>query len=137
MIVLQIVSKFEHFLVEKGQSDLLCIPRHIISSTDSENGFLVLEDASSLGFHIISRYNCLDLAECTAVLKTLAKFHAISFAYKDQRKEEFTEMTDSLKETFFGPEHWDWYKGYHVSNSEMLRLVFRIKRPFCRKRYKL
>ncbi|XP_071556663.1 uncharacterized protein [Temnothorax nylanderi] len=109
----QIASKFENFLAEKGQSDLLCIPRHIISSTDDENGFLVLDDASCLGFHAISRQNCLDWPECSAVLETLSKFHAISFAYKDQRKEEFAKMTDSLTETFFGRENWDWYKGYH------------------------
>jgi len=112
---LQIISKFENFLAEKKQSDLLCIPRYIISSTDSEYGFLVLEDASCSGFCSVPRQNCLNWAECSATLKTLSKFHAISFAYKDQRKEEFAEMADSLKETFFGREHWDWYKGIHVS----------------------
>lgn len=113
--ILQVVPKFENFLANKRQSDFLCIPRYIISFTDDENDFLVLEDASSLGFSTASRQNCLDWAECTAILKTLAKFHAISFAYKDQNEEEFIEITDSLKETFFGSNHWDWYKNYHVS----------------------
>ena len=121
---MQIISKFENFLAEKGQTDLLCIPRHLISSTDNDNGFLILEDASCLGFRVVSRQNCLDWAESLAVLKTLSKFHAISFAYKDQKKEEFAEMTNSLKETFFSHEHWDWYKGFHVSNSEMIELVY-------------
>lgn len=121
--MLQIISKFECFLAEKGQSDLLCIPRHIISCVDDENGFLVLEDASFLGFHTMSRQKYLDWSECSAVLKMLAKFHAISFAYKDQRKKEFAEMTESLKETLFRREYWDWYKGYHVSN-EVLKLIY-------------
>jgi len=120
LIILQIIPKFENFLAEKGQTDLLCIPRHVISSTDNENGFLILEDASCLGFRAVSRQNCLDWAECLAVLKTLSKFHAISFAYKDQKKEEFAEMTNSLKETLFGHEHWDWYKGFHVNNRNIL-----------------
>lgn len=116
--ILQVASKFVNFLADKGQSDLLCIPRHIISFTDNENDFLVLEDASCLGFRTASRQNCLDWTECTAILKTLAKFHAISFAYKDQKKEEFIKITDSLKETFFGSNHWDWYKSYHVRNTK-------------------
>ncbi|XP_018403101.1 PREDICTED: uncharacterized protein LOC108780029 [Cyphomyrmex costatus] len=125
----QIISKFENFLTEKGHSDLLCIPRHIISSTDSENGFLVLEDASCLGFCSMSRQNCLDWAECLAVLKTLSKFHAISFAYKDQRKEEFVEMTNSLKETFFGHKHWDWYKGFHKKVQVLIKYALTTEYP--------
>lgn len=125
----QIISKFENFLAEKRQSDLLCIPRHIISSTDSENGFLVLEDASCLGFHAIPRQSCLDWAECTAILKTLSKFHAISFAYKDQRKEEFAEMAGSLTETFFGREYWEWYKGYHEKMRGVIKHALATEYP--------
>ncbi|XP_012524822.1 uncharacterized protein LOC105830189 [Monomorium pharaonis] len=125
----QIISKFENFLAEKRQSDLLCIPRYIISSTDSENGFLVLEDASCLGFHSITRHDCLDWTECSAVLKTLSKFHAISFAYKDQRKDEFVEIRDSLKETFFGPEHWNWYKGFHEKIRVLIKHALATEYP--------
>lgn len=116
--ILQVVSKFENFLTNKGQNDLLCIPRYIISFTDSENDFLILEDASCLGFRAASRQNCIDWTECIAILKTLAKFHAISFAYKDQKKEEFIKIADSLEETFFGSNHWDWYKNYHVNDAK-------------------
>jgi len=48
-------------------------------------------------------------------LTSLAKFHAISFAYKDQKKEEFVELADSIKETIFNGNYWYWYKGFHVS----------------------
>ncbi|KAL6263306.1 hypothetical protein P5V15_006104 [Pogonomyrmex californicus] len=123
----EIASRFENFLAEKEQSDLLCIPHYIISSTDSENGFLVLEDGSSLGFRRVSRQNVFDWAECIAVLKTLSRFHAISFAYKDQRKEEFAKMTNSLKETLFG--HWDWYKGYHEKVQVLIKDVLAIECP--------
>ncbi|KYN36266.1 hypothetical protein ALC56_09226 [Trachymyrmex septentrionalis] len=125
----QIISKFENFLAEKGQTDLLCIPRHLISSTDNDNGFLILEDASCLGFRVVSRQNCLDWAESLAVLKTLSKFHAISFAYKDQKKEEFAEMTNSLKETFFSHEHWDWYKGFHEKIQVLIKHALATEYP--------
>lgn len=125
----QIIFKFENFLAEKGQSDLLCIPRHIISSTDNENGFLVLEDASCLGFRAVPRQNCLDWAECSALLRILSKFHAISFAYKDQRKEEFAEMVESLTETLFGREHWEWYKGYHEKVQAIIKHALATEYP--------
>ncbi|XP_011165800.2 uncharacterized protein LOC105200105 [Solenopsis invicta] len=125
----QIISKFENFLAEKEQSDLLCIPRYIISSTDSENGFLVLEDVSCLGFHNISRQNCLDWAECSAILKTVSAFHAISFAYKDQKKEEFAQMTESLKETMFSREYWDWYKGFHEKMQVVIKHALATEYP--------
>ncbi|CAL1685604.1 unnamed protein product [Lasius platythorax] len=125
----EVASKFVNFLADKGQSDLLCIPRHIISFTDNENDFLVLEDASCLGFRTASRQNCLDWTECTAILKTLAKFHAISFAYKDQKKEEFIKITDSLKETFFGSNHWDWYKSYHKKIQDVIKHAIATEYP--------
>jgi len=60
---------------------------------DGENDFLVLEDVSPLGFGAAC---CLNWAECTVILETLAKFHAISFVYRDQKKEEFAEIASYL-----------------------------------------
>lgn len=92
------------------------IPRHLISYTDGENDFIVLEDVSPLGFGPASRQNCVDWTECTVMLKALAKFHAISFAYRDQKKEEFTKFASNLNETYFGNHNWNWYQRFHVSN---------------------
>lgn len=94
----------------------MCIPRHFVSYTDGENDFIVLENVSPLGFGPASRQNCMDWAECTVILKTLAKFHAISFAYRDQKKEEFIKLASNLNETYFDNHIWNWYKRFHVSN---------------------
>ncbi|KAL0122174.1 hypothetical protein PUN28_007132 [Cardiocondyla obscurior] len=125
----EIVSKFDNFLAEKGQSDLLHIPRYIISCNDSEYGFIVLEDASSLGFHTILRENCLDWEEFSVVLKILSKFHAISFAYKDQRNDEFLELTNCVKEVLFATEYWDWYKGYHEKMETVIKHALAAEYP--------
>lgn len=109
----KIVPRFEKFLASKGQSDLLCIPRHLVSYSDGVNDFIVLEDVSPLGFGPASRQSCIDWLECTMILKTLAKFHAISFAYKDQKKEEFVKLASYLKETYFGDHNWKWYEKFH------------------------
>jgi len=109
----KIVPKIKKFLEEKGQSKLLRIPRYLASYMDGENDFLVLEDVSPLGFGPASRQSCLDWAECIVILETLAKFHAISFAYKDQKKEDFKEITSYLTETYFGSHNWNWYQRFH------------------------
>lgn len=113
-VILQVVPKMEKFLAERGQSSLLRIPRYLASYMDGENDFLVLEDVSPLGFGPASRQSCLNWAECTVILETLAKFHAISFAYRDQKKEEFAEITSYLTETYFSA--WNWYQKFHVSD---------------------
>jgi len=125
------VPKFEKFLAEKEQIDLLCIPRYLASYMDGENDFLILEDASCLGFGPASRQSCIDWTECAMIVKTLAKFHAISFAYKDQKKEEFAEATNYLKETYFSRHHWNWYEELHVCNillyfNQILLQFFRL-----------
>lgn len=111
---------------------MLRIPRYLISHTDGENDFIVLEDVSPLGFKPASRQSCLNLTECTVILKTLAKFHAISFAYRDQQKEEFTEIIHNLEETYFCT-HWDWYKRFHVGNIYISLMFFALH---CEKRIK-
>ncbi|XP_012229629.1 uncharacterized protein [Linepithema humile] len=113
MFYTQIVPKFEEFLASKEQSNLLCIPQHIVSHMDGVNDFIVMKDVSPLGFGPASRQSCIDWTECTVILKTLAKFHAISFAYKDQKKEEFAKLASYLTETYFGAHNWKWYERFH------------------------
>ncbi|XP_032680862.1 uncharacterized protein LOC116848657 [Odontomachus brunneus] len=125
----QVVPKFEKFLKEKGQSKLLRIPHYLISYMDGENDFIVLEDLSPLGFGPASRQSCIDWAECLVILEALSKFHAISFAYKDQNKEEFTEMTKCLKETYFGKHNWNWYRRYHEKLLEISRHALTTEYP--------
>ncbi|XP_014479489.1 PREDICTED: uncharacterized protein LOC106746879 [Dinoponera quadriceps] len=125
----QIVPKFEKFLKEKGQSDLLRIPRHLASYMDGVNDFIVMEDLSILGFGPASKQNCIDLAECSVILESLSKFHAISFAFRDQRKEEFAEMINCLKETYFGKHNWDWYQKFHRRLLDIAKHALSIEYP--------
>ncbi|XP_020292443.1 uncharacterized protein LOC109859025 isoform X2 [Pseudomyrmex gracilis] len=111
----QVVPKFEKFLAEKGQSDLLRIPRHLLSYMDGENDFIVLEDVSPLGYGPASRQNCIDFAECTTILKTLANFHSISFAYRDQKEEEFQQMADCMEEIYIFPSNWSWHEKLYTN----------------------
>lgn len=62
---------------------------------------IILEDLSSRNFSIIDRYTEEVSAEhVRLVMKSLAKYHAISFALKDQQPEKFEELSSDLKELF-------------------------------------
>lgn len=109
----KVVPKFKQFLKSKNQAHLLSVPNHLGSLADGENDYVVLENVCTLGFGPITRHNCLNMEDCTAILEALATFHAISFAHKDQNKEEFAECVSHLEETYFAPNHWGWYSDFH------------------------
>lgn len=109
----QVVPKFKEFLAKKNQAHLLSVPRHLGSLADGENDYLVLENVCQLGFGPITRQKYVTMEDCIAIIETLATFHAISFAHKDQNKEEFAECVSHLEEVYFTPKYWDWYAKFH------------------------
>lgn len=102
------------FVKEKNQPQALCIPRHLASVMDGENDFIALQDVTFLGYEVIGRQNSLDEEQFKMILKSIARFHAISFAFKDQNPHEFREVAEYLHETYYSNEHWNWYKRFHV-----------------------
>lgn len=71
-------------------------------TVDIENNeCLLLEDLCNGGFSTVNgRTNEVTADHVRLVLKTIAKFHAISFALKDQHIEKFKELTANLNEVF-------------------------------------
>lgn len=62
---------------------------------------VILEDLSARGFTIIDKCTGQVTADhVRLVMQTLAKFHAISFALKDQQPKKFEELASALKENF-------------------------------------
>lgn len=65
------------------------------------NEGLLLEDLCIRGFSTIDRRNGVMTADhVRLVMQGFAKFHAISFALKDQQPEKFNELTSNLSEVF-------------------------------------
>jgi hypothetical protein len=64
---------------------------------DGENDFIVLEDLSPAGYVTANRSECLDFDHCVAVLQTLGRFHALSFAMRDQDPEGFETLASCVK----------------------------------------
>ncbi|KZC04967.1 PREDICTED: uncharacterized protein LOC107193292 [Dufourea novaeangliae] len=109
----KVVPKFQEFLESKGHTEVLCIPHHLASVMDGINDYIALEDVTPLGYRPICRQNCINANQCAMILRTVARFHAISFAYKDQKTEDFKEISENVNETYLSDDHWNWYKRFH------------------------
>ncbi|XP_063244577.1 uncharacterized protein LOC134544681 [Bacillus rossius redtenbacheri] len=76
----------------------------LLACDRSEGGVsLVLEDMSPRGYRMADRLKGLDSAHCSLVMKELGRFHAFSFALRDQRPEELQRLRSGVTETLFGP----------------------------------
>ncbi|XP_034940345.1 uncharacterized protein [Chelonus insularis] len=113
MFYTKIMPLFLEFLTAKNLNHLLYIPKCLGYMLDGENDFIILEDAGVHGFQCPSRQNSLSLDDCKVILKAMAHFHGVSFAYKFQNKEKFDDAAGQLKETYFSEDHWNWYKKFY------------------------
>lgn len=76
-------------------------PKCIYTSEEILNEFIIMTDLTSKGYKNSDRPTPLGFKKCALVFETLAKFHAISFALKDQNLSKFNELTCKLKENVF------------------------------------
>ncbi|GBP54760.1 hypothetical protein EVAR_90044_1 [Eumeta japonica] len=83
-----------------------------MSHTDGENDFICLEDASVYSFGCAVRQVGIDVVHCKHILKTFAKFHAMSFAMRDQCPEKFWEIKWKIFETYYHERLWGWYRKF-------------------------
>ncbi|XP_043282276.1 uncharacterized protein [Venturia canescens] len=109
----EVVPAFKEFLESKGQNNLLCVPHFLDSLADAGHEYLIMEDVTVHGFRPISRQSSLNMIDMNVLLKAMAKFHAISFAYKDQLKDQFEDLVNKLKDTYFR-KYCNWYQNLRV-----------------------
>ncbi|XP_059610228.1 uncharacterized protein LOC132257378 [Phlebotomus argentipes] len=76
-------------------------PQMVMCNLQENQEYLVLNDLRREGYWSPKRSTPLNIHQCRLVLGTMAKFHAISYAFKDQHPEEFTILTSKLIETMF------------------------------------
>ncbi|XP_069361558.1 uncharacterized protein [Maniola hyperantus] len=68
---------------------------------------VIMEDLAAAGFEPFDRLKSVDLDYAKVAVENLAKFHALSFAFKKYRPEEFGTLTSDRKYEIgkFGDEH--------------------------------
>ncbi|XP_063216108.1 uncharacterized protein LOC134527388 [Bacillus rossius redtenbacheri] len=107
----KVLSKFMAFQEKKKpKHPFIEIPGFYKALVDGENDFISLEDLAPAGYKSTSRLEGLDYAHTSMAMKILARFHALSFAIRDQEPDMFREMVDSLQEVYYKPALKPWYK---------------------------
>ncbi|XP_003706592.3 uncharacterized protein LOC100875535 [Megachile rotundata] len=125
----QVLPKLNDFVKDVSLSQISYMPRHFASVMDGENDFIAMEDVTVLGYKPIERQNSLNEDQCKMILKTFAKLHATCFAYKDQRKEEYTKVIENLDETYFSMNYWNWYKRFHETLINIAKNALAMEYP--------
>lgn len=101
---------------------------------------LLLEDLSVRDFAIIDRFT-VDVTDehVHLVMKALGKFHALSFALKDQQPEKFHELASNLKEVFIRTENPNFREYYNkitkiclgvLNEEEDVHLIEKLKKLY-------
>lgn len=93
----KLLPAFVRFQREKGLSEtdsFLSFPKVYACEANDEKGtyILIMEDLRPKNYEMFPKEQTIDLEHELLVMKELAKFHAISFAMKDQRPHEFREF---------------------------------------------
>ncbi|XP_049830763.1 uncharacterized protein LOC126272167 isoform X3 [Schistocerca gregaria] len=96
---------------KKPKNPFTQIPRCYKAFTDGDHDFIVLEDLSVFGFQPAKGQDTYNFEHCAEVLKCMAKFHALSFAMKDQELEEFRTAAANLEEVLYSEAQREWYQG--------------------------
>ncbi|KFB45282.1 AGAP003123-PA-like protein [Anopheles sinensis] len=94
---------------QQSESIFDAVPQCYLAQDD----LLVLEDLRVRSFTMPDRQAGLGPTQLEAVLVELAKFHAVSLAYKQQHPVEFQKLTNSLSEGIFSQANTDWYRKYY------------------------
>lgn len=71
--------------------------RCLLASCDGKNDFIILEDVTPFDYKLLERNYCLDIDHCMLIIKLLADFHSVSFAFKNQHPDEYNDMVANLK----------------------------------------
>lgn len=84
-----------------------------LSYCDGTNDVIILEDATVLGYHSYAvRQEGINLSHCKVSIKAVAEYHALSFAMKDQKPEEFDKIRNAIFETYYDDRLWGWYERF-------------------------
>lgn len=105
-LAFQVLSYFNDFQVSKGvipsENGFNETPKCFHSIKDDSSESLFLEDLKLRNFEMLSLRDApLTFDHMSLCLRALGKFHAISFAIKDQQPDKFKELTKEIFELYW------------------------------------
>lgn len=99
-----VLPAFVDFQREKGltpENGFFAFPRcyGIVADAENDNYAIVMEDLKEKGYDMFNKFNSIDLGHVRFIMEELVRYHAVSFAMRDQRLEVFTPFL-KLKDVF-------------------------------------
>jgi aminoglycoside phosphotransferase len=85
-----------------------CLTSHL----DGENDFLVVENLNPYGYFTTSRQQSMNIDVCRLIMRTLGRFHALSFVMRDQSPKKFEEFTTVFTENYYAQRLKPWYNDF-------------------------
>ena len=85
------------------------LPSCLVSHLDGENDFLAIENLNPLGFFTTPRQESMNIHVSRLIMRTLGRFHGMSFVIRDQSPKLFEEMTMAVEETYYSHRLRSWY----------------------------
>lgn len=80
-----------------------------MSHLDGENDFLAIENLNPIGYFTIPRQELMNIHVSRLIMRTLGRFHGMSFVIRDQSPNMFEEMTMAVEETYYSNRLRSWY----------------------------
>lgn len=104
----KLLPTFVEFQKERGLLDhesFISFPKCYFATSDPEKEefFLIMDDLRAEGYKMWPKNKPLPIDHCRLVVQELAKFHAVSYALKDQKPEifdEFKNLSDLIRVFF-------------------------------------
>lgn len=85
---------------------------------------LIMEDMKTLGYELRDRQQVLDYHHVKLVLEEYGRFHALSFALRDQKPDLFQELAKNSKDVFFSVDSSDeFYKAIQAQAERALKAL--------------
>ncbi|XP_041788689.1 uncharacterized protein LOC121603672 isoform X1 [Anopheles merus] len=84
-------------------------PKCVTAGSDEHGDRIVLEDLTTSGYAMLDRRVGLSYEHCIAVMKELAKLHAVSLAMKHAHPHEYADVCSKIREIVYCPEAAEFY----------------------------
>lgn len=100
------------------------IPKCYSCHCDGEEDYILLEDLVEQGYTSMSGEATAD--QCYLAIRTLAHFHAISFALKHKANTLFSTLTKDIDELYYTEDNKSWYETFLNNGIEINRMALEV-----------
>jgi hypothetical protein len=91
----------------------------LASYYDGEDDFIILENLTPYGYYTVDRQNSMDINVARLIMRTLGRFHALSFVIRDQSPKMFEELSSIPFETYYAARLKPWYHDFMQNQIEV------------------